>query len=699
MTIHLRAAFGTTACLFFLTTLALGQSKPSKRVPVLVAVEKQTASYYEKAFAKPIATIVRAQMDTVNSQFRASGQFKNLYDFRADSVYVVEGIFQTDLVKPHPGFDYKIAIDGFAASTSPGGWYAANQLIYHKWMRDSLGGPFGRTATEALTRQLLAAVPASIQLTEANKTLYCTGDSLVAHATSDGPFGLTNAFSLQLSDSTGSFRQPTTLQTGAAGALLVMLKGMIPTLLSGNYKVRIASSQPVIYSNELTFKVQSSPTVPVVSTLLACQNASAPVLTASGQNLRWYSAVTGGIGSSIPPVVSTARAGDTTFYVSQSTLGCESPRAPLRVTVRALPTLSVEGSASIYQGESAQLTLRFTGTGPFQYRLSTGLSGSANRDTVLRVQPSVTTTYTVEEVRNICGIGTPQSPASAQVTVLAPSVQTLAPTPAALCPGGNFKVNYQVSGRLLPGTTIRLQLAKETAGAYKDIPLIGAANGEVTAKLPDTLTAGSYRLRVVAGNPAYEINGSASATKLTVLSAPTAILTGGEQIFGRDTARLSVSFTGQGPWTFTYRSVYDNSIGTEFSVTTAANPHQFRVSPLITSAYYLTSVRNACGSGTFSSEKIMIKVVPLLSTADPVTESRVEVFPVPTRSTLTLRIREFASQKAVHWELYNLLGQVVMHQGVREEESALSLETQPAGLYLLRIRIGDQTVLRRIVKQ
>ncbi|MBU1822805.1 MAG: T9SS type A sorting domain-containing protein [Bacteroidetes bacterium] len=700
---NIRDAFWTTACLLTLTTLALGQSKTIRKYSVVVAVEKQTATYYEKASAKPIATIVRAQMDTVNTQFNASGKFKDTYEFRVDSVYVVEGNFQNDLFKPQPGFDYKVAIDGYAAGTSVAGWYQPNRLIYHKWMWNNLGGPFAQNATKSLTQVFMTTVPATIQLTGANKTLYCAGDSLLAYATTDGSFDQTNAFSLQLSDSSGSFQKPTILRTGAPGEVLATLKSAVPTLPTGNYKIRVAGSQPVVYSNELPIRIQAPPAIPGISPLLTCQNATAPILTASGQNLRWYKVATGGTGSTTPPPVSTTQAGEATFYVSQSVAGCESPRAALKVTVQALPTLSVSGNTSIFIGEEAPIQLKFTGKPPYQYRLTNNLSGTATKDTTLLVAPKSTLSYAVQEVSNACGKGLTGNSASATVTVQNPVLETLAFAPTYFCPGGTVKVNYKKIGRFVTGTNFKIQIAKVAADgtppSYTDLAPVSGDTSSTTSRLPVDLPSGSYRVRVVATHPLFVINGSTSPTQLVIGSAPTALLTGGEQIFGRDTAQLSIAFTGQGPWTFGYRAVFDNSVGTEFTITTADNPYLLRVAPLISTVYQLTSVRNACGSGTYSPESILIKVVPLLSTADPLTESRVAVFPVPTHATLTLRIGEFASQKAVRWELHNLLGQVVMQQKVRDEESVLSLEKLPVGLYLLRIHIGDQVVVRRVVKQ
>ncbi|WPQ65562.1 gliding motility-associated C-terminal domain-containing protein [Chitinophaga sancti] len=85
----------------------------------------------------------------------------------------------------------------------------------------------------------------------------------------------------------------------------------------------------------LTVTVSTS-TSPVVTPLTICQYSTATSLTAEGTNLLWYTAATGGTGSSTAPIPSTLVTGSTTYYVSQ-TDGCESARAPMTVTVKQSP--------------------------------------------------------------------------------------------------------------------------------------------------------------------------------------------------------------------------------------------------------------------------------------------------------------------------------------------------------------------------
>jgi gliding motility-associated-like protein len=63
-----------------------------------------------------------------------------------------------------------------------------------------------------------------------------------------------------------------------------------------------------------------------------CEGVTAAALMATGTDLLWYTAATGGVGVSAAPVPSTAAVGMQSWYVSQ-TSGCESPRVEIDVVV------------------------------------------------------------------------------------------------------------------------------------------------------------------------------------------------------------------------------------------------------------------------------------------------------------------------------------------------------------------------------
>lgn len=105
-----------------------------------------------------------------------------------------------------------------------------------------------------------------------------------------------------------------------------------------------------------------------------CLNAVASQLTATGSNLLWYLSASGGSGSSTAPTPSTAAAGTTSYYVSQTTT-CEGARARIDVIVTASPVSSVTGQTNItcYGANDGTITVSVSGGTPaYQFSIDEG---------------------------------------------------------------------------------------------------------------------------------------------------------------------------------------------------------------------------------------------------------------------------------------------------------------------------------------
>jgi Fungalysin metallopeptidase (M36)/Ig-like domain CHU_C associated/Fungalysin/Thermolysin Propeptide Motif len=119
--------------------------------------------------------------------------------------------------------------------------------------------------------------------------------------------------------------------------------------------------------------ISSTPNAPVASTVVDyCQGTSVTALSATGTNLLWYTTATGGAGSTSAPIPSTASAGNTTYYVSQTTGTCEGPRTAIVVNVSLAPTISAQPQSITTCATSATFTVVATGTAlTYQWQLST----------------------------------------------------------------------------------------------------------------------------------------------------------------------------------------------------------------------------------------------------------------------------------------------------------------------------------------
>ena len=128
-------------------------------------------------------------------------------------------------------------------------------------------------------------------------------------------------------------------------------------------------------SKTATITVYPIPAKPIVSNNVYCQNDFSSPLQAISVNsnvISWYRQATGGIAIA-RPTPNTSMAGKDTFYVTQKTIyGCESPRAPLVVTVNPLPIDSIIPLAQNFICNGSSLVLNATNSYTYQW-LNNGL--------------------------------------------------------------------------------------------------------------------------------------------------------------------------------------------------------------------------------------------------------------------------------------------------------------------------------------
>ena len=131
----------------------------------------------------------------------------------------------------------------------------------------------------------------------------------------------------------------------------------------GAYAVKVDGSEnnfncPEAISNSFNLEVDPLPDPPAVVDVEYCIGETATALTATGTDLLWYANETDTTPLTAAPVPNTDSASETTYWVSQTQLYCESNRAPIKVTVFALPGLPVTEAAIQYclGDETAALT-------------------------------------------------------------------------------------------------------------------------------------------------------------------------------------------------------------------------------------------------------------------------------------------------------------------------------------------------------
>lgn len=218
---------------------------------------------------------------------------------------------------------------------------------------------------------------------------------------------------------------------------------------------------------------------------------------------------------------------------------CTSVSTGVAVVFNALPSASISGAAQVCPGESVDLTITLTGTGPWNVNYNIGgvpsgsFTSSNNTYTLTTNTPG---TYTITSVTdaNCPGTGIGQAVISNFVTPTA----TMAGNPEVCENSGNgpvitftgqgpFTFVYAIDGLPQPPITTNSNLytiPAEESGLYTLLSMEG-------------------------GNCDGAVSGSLD---VEIIERPTALLTGGGAICDGEVANFNIQLTGNGPWSVQY---------------------------------------------------------------------------------------------------------------------------------------------------
>jgi GH35 family endo-1,4-beta-xylanase len=249
----------------------------------------------------------------------------------------------------------------------------------------------------------------------------------------------------------------------------------------------------------------------VTSPVTYCQNATATTLTASGTALKWYTVATAGTALTAAPIPTTTATGTTTYYVSQTVSGSESPRASIAVTVNATPAAPVVTTPVNYNQGATATALTATGTALKWYTAATG--GTALTATpVPSTTATGTTNYYVSQTTNTC-----ESPRATIAVVVAvatnilPTVSITSPVNNASLAAGSITITASAADA--DGTVTKVDF-------YNGTTLIGTATTAPYSFTWIAVTAGSYTLTAKATDNKA---GVTTSTAVAIVVAQTAI--------------------------------------------------------------------------------------------------------------------------------------------------------------------------------
>ena len=188
--------------------------------------------------------------------------------------------------------------------------------------------------------------------------------------------------------------------------------------------------------------VHPVPAKPVADTFYSyCQFSPASTLTATGNNLHWYTSATGGTSSLTPPTPGTDTAGTTIYYVSQQDTGCESARTAITVQVKAKPAPPLVSSPDNICQYSTPMPLTATGQNLEWYSSATGGTGTTTAPIPMTASP-LALDYFVSQTVNGCE----SDRALLHVEVLSKPTAQIAVSQTVFCQGDTIELFYSGTG-------------------------------------------------------------------------------------------------------------------------------------------------------------------------------------------------------------------------------------------------------------
>jgi len=374
------------------------------------------------------------------------------------------------------------------------------------------------------------------------------------------------------SGGTGSSTAPTP-STATAGTTSYYVSQTVSSCESARAKIDV--------------QVNATPSAPTVtSPVTYCQNATSSALTASGTSLLWYSAATGGTGSSTAPSPSTATTGTISYYVSQTVSGCESARAKIDVVVNATPAAPTVTSPVTYCQNATPAGLTATGASLLWYTAATGGTGSSSTPTPSTATAGTTSYYVTQTVS-----GCESARAKIDVVVNATPAAPTVTTPLTYCQ------NSTAPALTATGTSL-LWYTASTGGT-----------GSSTAPTPSTTAAGTtsyYVSQTVSG-----CESSRSQIDVTVKSKPTVTVAPASQTVCSGTAMTSATITlGAGGTGYIWSSTAIGATGNTTGPSTVNNPAGGNIQETLTATsastsglvtYTITPINGVDGNGNTCS--------------------------------------------------------------------------------------------------
>ena len=233
-------------------------------------------------------------------------------------------------------------------------------------------------------------------------------------------------------------------------------------------------------------------------------------------------------------------------------------------------------------------------------------------------------------------------------------------------------------------------LLSDASGNFIPERIVGSGSlTTLAALLPASLAPGTgYKIKVrPRGIPYAELVPSGS---FSVKAMPTATLSGSTTVLKGESVALTLAFTGDGPWKGTL------SDGTTFSG--SLSPTVLTVQPATSIKYTIASLENSCGKGSSTGEAAITVLLP--TGEEEFAGGQLRVYPNPAHDIVQVTITTNQKQPVII-TLLDLSGQQLGQKPVSASTSVSeSIPLPPtAGIYILNIKVGNQILTRKVVRQ
>ena len=301
--------------------------------------------------------------------------------------------------------------------------------------------------------------------------------------------------------------------------------------------------------------------------------------------------------TSSPYVFSVTPAVNTTYALTSVIDGNLCSASSSNLSSNAIVTINrvkaiLSGTTAICPGTLANLTVSLTGTPPWRLQYLSGstpvlINGITSNPYIFTVNPSVTTTYTLDSLRDNTGCAAKRdSLQGSAVVTIRPSSTAVTSGTSTICSGSSASISTVLTGTPPWNITYTngVTLFNYTGITSSPHTITVTPISSPTTYSISTITDGNG-----CSTPTTSISGSAVITTNPTVSGS---LTGTNTICEFGTTMLSVNLTGSPPWKFAYT---ENGTNTYVINNVTTSPYVFFVSPVVNTTYVLNSIIDGNG--------------------------------------------------------------------------------------------------------